>query len=57
VVDGKALLDDGTLASSVLKMNEVMLNMKIHTSMNFVEVVNAVIKIPAQKLNIKKVNF
>ena len=54
VADGKALLDDGTLAGSVLKMNEAMFNMKQHTSMSLVEVVNAVTKIPAQKLMVKK---
>jgi len=54
VAEGKALLDDGTLAGSVLKMNEAMLNMKQHTSMNLVEVVNAVTKIPAQKLGVQK---
>ena len=54
VTDGKAVLEDGTLAGSVLKMNEAMLNMKQYTSMNLVEIVNAVTKIPAQKLNVKK---
>lgn len=54
VKDGKALLADGTLAGSVLKMNEAMSNMLKHTSMSVVEVVNAVTKIPAQKLGLKK---
>lgn len=54
VADGKALLDDGTLAGSVLKMNEALHNMKQHTSMGLVEVVNAVTKIPRQKLGVKK---
>lgn len=54
VADGKALLDDGTLAGSVLKMNEALHNMKKHTSMSLVEVVSAVTKIPAEKLEVKK---
>jgi len=54
VVGGKAVLEDGTLAGSVLKMNEALLNMTRHTSMNMVEVVNAVTKSPAQKLGINK---
>ena len=54
VSGSKALLEDGTLAGSVLKMNEALLNMIIHTSMTRVEVVNAVTKIPAKKLGLKK---
>ena len=54
VSEGKALLEDGTLAGSVLKMNEAMSNMVKCTSMTLIEVVNAVTKMPAQKLNIKK---
>jgi len=54
VAEGKALLDDGTLAGSVLQMNQALHNMKQHTSMTFVEVVNAVTKIPAQKLKVNK---
>ena len=54
VSEGKAVLEDGTLAGSVLKMNEALHNMKIHTSMTLPVLVNAVTKIPAQKLNIKK---
>ena len=54
VSKGKASLSDGTLAGSVLKMNEAMKNMMKHTSMSRVEVVNAVTKLPAQRLNIKK---
>jgi len=54
VSEGKALLKDGTLAGSVLKMNEAMANMLKHTSMTLIEVVNASTKIPAQKLGIKK---
>ncbi|RLA70692.1 MAG: N-acetylglucosamine-6-phosphate deacetylase [Epsilonproteobacteria bacterium] len=54
VSDGKAVLEDGTLAGSVLKMNEALHNMIRHTSMSMVEVVNAVTKGPAQKLAINK---
>jgi len=54
VSEGKAVLEDGTLAGSVLKMNEAMSNMVQHTSMTRVEVVNAVTKLPAQMLGIKK---
>ena len=54
VAEGKALLDDGTLAGSVLKMNEAMRNMVKHTDMGVVEVVNAVTKVPAQKLGLQK---
>lgn len=54
VEDGKAVLEDGTLAGSVLKMNEALLNMSRHTSMTLIELVNSVTKIPAQKLSLKK---
>ena len=54
VSKGKAVLEDGTLAGSVLKMNEALQNMTTHTSMTRIEVVNAVTKIPAQKLGVKK---
>ncbi len=54
VAEGKALLDDGTLAGSVLKMNEALKNMITHTSMTLVEAVNAVTKVPAQKLGVQK---
>ncbi len=54
VSDGKAVLDDGTLAGSVLKLNEALLNMTKHTSMSRIEAVNAVTRVPAQKLDLKK---
>ena len=54
VNEGKAVLEDGTLAGSVLKMNDALSNMRIHTSMSLVEIVNAVTKIPARKLRIHK---
>ncbi|SFZ97515.1 N-acetylglucosamine-6-phosphate deacetylase [hydrothermal vent metagenome] len=54
VKDGKATLSNGVLAGSVLKLNEALLNMTKYTSMTRVEAVNAVTKIPASKLGIKK---
>jgi N-acetylglucosamine-6-phosphate deacetylase len=54
VDEGKAILEDGTLAGSVLKMNDALSNMRTHTSMSLVEIVNTVTKIPARKLNISK---
>lgn len=54
VNEDKAVLEDGTLAGSVLKMNEALSNMTTYTSMNLVEAVNAVTKIPARKLGVKK---
>ena len=54
VEEGKAKLEDGTLAGSVLKMNEALGNMMQHSSMTRVEAINSVTKIPAQKLGVKK---
>jgi N-acetylglucosamine-6-phosphate deacetylase len=54
VNDNKAVLEDGTLAGSVLKMNEAMANMFEHTSMSIIEVVNAVTRVPAKKLGVTK---
>ncbi|MDQ7047762.1 MAG: amidohydrolase family protein [Sulfurovum sp.] len=54
VSEGKAVLEDGTLAGSVLKMNEALRNMLNHTSMNMIEAVYSVTKAPAQKLAILK---
>ena len=54
VSEGKAVLEDGTLAGSVLKMNDALANMHRHTSMNRVEVINSATKIPARKLGMKK---
>ena len=54
VEEGKATLKDGTLAGSVLKMNEALHNMVKYTSMTQVEAVNAVTKIPAEKLGVQK---
>ncbi len=54
VSEGKAVLEDGTLAGSVLKMNEALSNMKEHTSMDLVEIINSVTKSPARKMGIPK---
>jgi N-acetylglucosamine-6-phosphate deacetylase len=54
VSEGKAVLEDGTLAGSVLKMNEALLNIKNHTSMDIVEIVKSVTVTPAKKLAINK---
>ena len=54
VSDGKAVLEDGTLAGSVLKMNEALANMSKHTSMDMADIINSATKIPAQKLGIRK---
>jgi len=57
VSEGKASLADGTLAGSVLKMNDALHNMTQHTSMTLTDAVNAVTKIPAEKLGVKKGSF
>jgi N-acetylglucosamine-6-phosphate deacetylase len=54
VKGAKATLADGTLAGSVLQMNEAMRNMYKHSTMTRLELVHAVTKAPAQKLGIKK---
>jgi N-acetylglucosamine-6-phosphate deacetylase len=54
VEKGKATLKDGTLAGSVLKMNEALATMLTHTSMTRAEAVATVTKIPAEKLGIQK---
>jgi len=54
VSEGKAILEDGTLAGSVLTMNEAMKNMLKRTSMSLTDIVKSVTKIPAQKLDVPK---
>ena len=54
VKEGQARLEDGTLAGSVLRLNEGLRKMKQHTTMSLVEIVNSVTKIPAQKLGVMK---
>jgi len=51
--EGKALLFDGTLAGSVLKMNEALRNMVKISDMSRIKAVYAVTKAPAQKLGVK----
>jgi len=53
VEEGKAVLQDGTLAGSVLKMNEALRNMTKVSDMTRIEAVNAVTKIPARKLGVQ----
>ena len=50
----KATLIDGTIAGSVLQMNQAVRNMIINTSMSPIEAINSVTKIPAKMLNLKK---
>ena len=58
IVEGsQAVLEDGTLAGSVLKLNVALKNMTTLTSMTVVEAVNAVTKIPAHKLGLQKGEF
>jgi len=54
VAEGKATLADGTLAGSVLKLNEALLNMTKYTSMTRVEALKSVTQAPAEKLGLKK---
>jgi len=54
-VEGKrAVLEDGTLAGSVLRMNEALANMVMHTEMTLSEAVWSVTQLPAQKLGLSK---
>lgn len=54
VLQGKVFLEDGTLAGSVLKLNEALKNMTTHTAMTPIEAVKSATLLPAQKLGIKK---
>ena len=54
-VRGKhAMLSDGTLAGSVLQMNEALKNMVMHTEMTLPETVYSVTQAPARKLGLSK---
>ncbi|MBU1668385.1 N-acetylglucosamine-6-phosphate deacetylase [bacterium] len=53
VKEGEARLEDGTLAGSVLKLNEALKNFYEHTNIGLVELVNMVTKIPAEKLGLE----
>ena len=54
VKEGEARLEDGTLAGSVLKLNEALKNFYDHTNIGLVELLKMVTKIPAEKLGLKK---
>lgn len=54
VSGSRAVLEDGTLAGSVLRMNEAIRNMMEHTDMTLSEVLFSVTEAPARKLGISK---
>jgi len=54
VQDSKAILEDGTLAGSLLTQNKAVYNMLRYTSMSLVEAIGAVTFLPAQKLGVSK---
>lgn len=53
VKDGEARLEDGTLAGSVLKMNEALKNFYRHTDIELPELIGMVTSTPAKKLGVK----
>jgi N-acetylglucosamine-6-phosphate deacetylase len=54
VKGNSALLADGTLAGSVLKLNEGVANMVAHTAMDLVDAIKSVTQIPAERLGVNK---
>ena len=54
VMDNKAILSNGTLAGSILTLNEGLKNMQKHTNLSLVELINSVTTLPAKKLNLNK---
>ncbi|NHM32382.1 N-acetylglucosamine-6-phosphate deacetylase [Neobacillus terrae] len=52
VADGKALLEDGTLAGSILKMNEAVKNIAKFTEMTLTEAVQLASTNPARQLGV-----
>lgn len=54
VKDGEARLEDGTLAGSVLKLNEALKNFYEHADITLPKLIAMVTKIPAQKLGLAK---
>jgi len=54
VKSSNAIFEDGTLAGSVLKLDEALKNMSTVTSMTVDETANAVTKISANKFRVKK---
>ncbi len=53
VANGEARLEDGTLAGSVLKMNEALKNFYEYADISLAELINTVTKILAEKLGLK----
>lgn len=53
VKEGEARLKDGTLAGSVLKLNEALKNFYEHTDIGLVELLKMVTKLPAERLGLK----
>jgi len=53
VQDGEARLEDGTLAGSVLKLNEALNNFYHHTNISLPELMAMVTSVPAKKLGLE----
>ena len=53
VKEGEARLEDGTLAGSVLKLNEALKNFYEHTDISLPELIAMVTTLPAKKLGLK----
>ena len=53
VTEGEARLADGTLAGSVLRINEALRNFYQHSEVGLPELIDMVTRIPAQKLGLK----
>jgi len=54
VANAKATLQDGTLAGSVLKLNQAIANMLRYTKASLIEVISMVTYLPAKKLSLNK---
>ena len=53
VTEGEARLEDGTLAGSVLKLNEALKNFYVHSDISLPELIATVTTLPAKKLGLK----
>ena len=53
VTEGEARLKDGTLAGSVLKLNEALKNFYVHSDISLPELIATVTTLPAKKLGLK----
>jgi len=53
VKNGEARLEDGTLAGSVLKLNEALANFSRYTKLSMPQLIAMVTRIPAKKLGLK----